>query len=239
MGEQIVVLQILSGLELGGAESRVMDLCRQMKDTEVQYAFLLHDKGPDFYEEEAKKLGCPVYRVPRFRLYNYAAYKRVLKQFFSEHPEINIVQGHMTSTAAIYLPIAKKCGVQATIAHARSAGVDPGLKGKLTKLLRRNLAKKTDYMWACSTEAAKAVYGEELYQNGKVKVLPNAIDVEKYVPSEHRKETGRKLREKYHLKDRLVIGHVGSFRYAKNHEFLLEVFAEIRKQQENAVLLLV
>lgn len=239
MGERIVVLQVLSGLELGGAESRVMDLCRQMKDTEVQYAFLLHDKGPDFYEEEAKMLGCPVYRVPRFRLYNYAAYKRALKQFFSDHPEINIVQGHMTSTAAIYLPIAKKCGVQATIAHARSAGVDPGLKGKVTKLLRRNLAKKTDYMWACSTEAAKAVYGEELYQNGKVKVLPNAIDVEKYVPSEHRKETGRKLREKYHLKDRLVIGHVGSFRYAKNHEFLLQVFAEIRKQQENAVLLLV
>ena len=239
LGEKIVVLQVLSCLELGGAESRVMDLCRQMHHSDIQYAFLLHDKGPDYYEEEAKRLDCPIYRVPRFRFLNYFSYKKALKTFFKEHPEINIVQGHMTSTASIYLPIAKKCGVKATISHVRSAGVDPGMKGKLTNLLRKNLDHKTDYMWACSIEAAKAVYGEQHLNNHEVRVIPNAIDVDKYVPSESLKEAGRKIREKYGMEGKLVIGHVGRFHYAKNHEFLLNVFAEIVKQREDAVLLLV
>ena len=54
------------------------------------------------------------------------------------------VHGHMTSTASIYLPIAKAAGVPLTIAHARSAGVDPGLKGAMTRFLRKNLGKKAD-----------------------------------------------------------------------------------------------
>ena len=41
--------------------------------------------------------------------------------------------------------IAKKAGVRTTIAHARSAGVDPGLKGMMTRFLRRDLYKKCDY----------------------------------------------------------------------------------------------
>ncbi len=239
MEKKTVVLQVLSCLELGGAESRVMELCRQMKDTEVQYDFLLHDTGPDHYEEEAMRLGCRIYRVPRFRFLNYFSYKKALQRFFKEHPEIDIVQGHMTSTAAIYLPIAKKCGVKATIAHVRSAGVDPGIKGKLTKWLRRNLDKKTDYMWACSTEAAKAVYGEEHFGTGGVRIIPNAIDVERYVPTEALKEAGREIRRKYHIEGKFVVGHVGRFHYAKNHEFLLKVFAEILKEQKDAALLLV
>lgn len=67
----------------------------------------------------------------------------------------------MTSTASIYLPIAKKSGVPLTIAHARSAGVDPGLKGKLTRFLRRNLGKKADMCLTCSQLAGEAVFGKK------------------------------------------------------------------------------
>lgn len=239
MEKKIVVLQVLSCLELGGAESRVMDLCRYMKDSGIQYDFLLHDVGPDHYEEEAKQLGCRIYRVPRFRFLNYFSYCRAVRHFFKQHSEIDIVQGHMTSTAAIYLPIAKQCGVKATIAHVRSAGVDPGIKGRLTKWLRRHLDQKADYLWACSTEAAKAVYGEEHVNAGEVRILPNAIEVDRYVPAEVLKEAGREIRKKHHLEDKFVIGHVGRFHYAKNHEFLLKVFSEILKQRKDAALLLV
>ena len=158
---KITVLQVLGGLNVGGAESRIMDILRHIDRDRVQYAFLLHSEGPDFYEEEAKSLGCPVYRVPRFKLYNMLSYKKAMKRFFLEHPEIDIVQGHITSSAAIYLPIAKKCGIKVTIAHTRSAGVDKDLRGFLTLMLTKHLDRKCDYMWACSTEAAIAVYGKE------------------------------------------------------------------------------
>src|SRR5699024_2214982 len=37
----------------------------------------------------------------------------------------------------------------------------------------------------------------------------------------------------------LVIGHVGRFNFSKNHDFLIDIFYEIQRINENSVLLLV
>lgn len=235
---KIVVLQVLGGLNLGGAESRVMDLTRRLGDTDIEYAFLLHTKGGDFYEKEAKSLACDIYRLPRFKFFNIFSYKKAVDEFFRQHPEIDIVQGHMTSTASIYLPIARKYN-KITIAHARSAGVDKGIKGVLTNMLRRHLPRKTDYMWSCSTEAAISVYGQANYDAGRVYVLPNAIDTERFKSSSCDRDVINGYKTKYGLNDAFVVGHVGSFRYAKNHDFLLDIFSEFIKLKPNAKLLLV
>ena len=229
------VLQILGTTNLGGAESRIMDLYRHMNREEIQFDFLVHSGKKGFFDEEIKRLGGKIYYLPSFRVYNYFSYKKACRLFFAEHPDYAAVHGHMTSTASIYLPEAKKAGIPLTIAHARSAGVDKGIKGTLTKLLRKNLYKKCDKMLACSDLAAKAVFGEKSYRENKVTILPNAIDTREYMPSE---QIRNQIRREYQIEDKFVIGHVGRFHYAKNHEFLVEIFAEILKQRENAVLML-
>lgn len=235
---KIVVLQALGGLTCGGAESRVMDITRRLDNTNIEYDFLLHDKGPDFYEEEASSLGARIYRVPAFRIVNYFSYVKALNKLFHEHKEIDIVQGHITSSAAIYLPIAKKHGVKVTIAHGRSAGVDKGIKGILTRVLRKNLYKKCDLMWACSPEAGESVYGKARQDAGAVRVIPNAIDVDKFATG-YDEERIKALQQEYKLDNKFVVGHVGSFRYAKNHEFLIDIFAKLIEKKSDAVLLLV
>ncbi len=235
MPKPIRILHVLGGLSIGGAESRVMDLYRNINREEVQFDFLIHKKSEQHFEKEVEKLGGKVYRVPRFKVYNWFSYKKALKQFFSNHGEFRAVHGHMTSTAALYLPIAKKSGIPITIAHARSAGVDSGIKGMVTKLLRKNLWKKTDYCLSCSGEAGVAVFGGKAVNTGRVEVIPNAICADKYVFD---MEKRKKIREELVLTDKWVIGHVGSFREAKNHPFILEIFKEIVKR-EDAVLLLV
>ena len=122
-----------------------------------------------------------------------------------------------------------------TIAHARSAGVDKGAKGALTRLLRRPLPRKCDRMFACSGLAGEAVFGEKNVAAGKVQIIPNAIDVRPFC---YREETRSEMRRALSLEGKFVVGHVGRFHYAKNHEYLLEVFAEIAGRQDNAVLLL-
>lgn len=244
---KVVVLQVLGGLNMGGAESRIMDITRNLGETQISYDFLLHNNNTDndYYEKEAKELGCKIYRVPRFKFYNIFSYKKAMKDFFSKHPEIDIVQGHITSSASIYLPIAKKCGVKATIAHARSAGVDKGIKGILTRILRKNLYKKTDYMWTCSREAAISVFGKN--NANKSIFIPNAINVNKFILADkHSELNGEPLEkrknaivEEYDLNDKFVVGHIGRFHYAKNHEFLVDIFCDIKKKKDNAVLLLV
>ena len=231
MGEAVRVLHVLGNTNLGGAESRIMDLYRHTDRNRVQFDFLVHSGEEGFYEKEIRELGGRIFRVPRFRIYNYFSYRKALKEFFQEHHEFALVQGHMTSTAAIYLPIAKKAGVKKTAAHARSAGVDKGLKGTMTRFLRRNLADKADYLFTCSELAGISVYGEKAVREGKTIFIPNAIDCAGFTFDPKKR---KKMREELGLTDALIIGHVGRFHYAKNHEYLLRVFAELCRMSAGA-----
>lgn len=224
MGEAVRVLHVLGNTNLGGAESRIMDLYRHTDRNRVQFDFLVHSGEEGFYEKEIRELGGRIFRVPRFRIYNYFSYRKALKEFFQEHHEFALIQGHMTSTAAIYLPIAKKAGVKKTAAHARSAGVDKGLKGTMTRFLRRNLADKADYLFTCSELAGISVYGEKAVQEGKTIFIPNAIDCAGFTFDPKKR---KKMREELGLADAIIIGHVGRFHYAKNHEYLIRVFAKL------------
>ena len=231
MGEAVRVLHVLGNTNLGGAESRIMDLYRHTDRNRVQFDFLVHSGEEGFYEKEIRELGGRIFRVPRFRIYNYFSYRKALKEFFQKHHEFALVQGHMTSTAAIYLPIAKKAGVKKTAAHARSAGVDKGLKGTMTRFLRRNLADKADYLFTCSELAGISVYGEKAVREGKTIFIPNAIDCAGFTFDPEKR---KKMREELGLTDALIIGHVGRFHYAKNHEYLLRVFAELCRMSAGA-----
>lgn len=231
MGEAVRVLHVLGNTNLGGAESRIMDLYRHTDRNRVQFDFLVHSGEEGFYEKEIRELGGRIFRVPRFRIYNYFSYRKALKEFFQEHHEFALVQGHMTSTAAIYLPVAKKAGVKKTAAHARSAGVDKGLKGIMTRFLRRNLADKADYLFTCSELAGISVYGEKAVREGKTIFIPNAIDCAGFTFDPEKR---KKMREELGLTDALIIGHVGRFHYAKNHEYLLRVFAELCRMSAGA-----
>ena len=224
MGKTIRVLQVLGGTNLGGAESRVMDLYRNMDRDRIQFDFAVHGQQQGYFDEEIRKLGGRIYRLPRFVGVNWTAYRKAWRDFFASHPGYACVHGHMTSTASIYLPEAKRAGVPLTIAHARSAGVDAGPKGWLTRQLRRSLWKRADVCLAASKEAGLAVFGPKAAAAGKVIVAPNAIRAEVY---DYDPKVREQLRRKLGLSDAFAAGHVGRFHPCKNHPFLMEVFAEI------------
>ena len=241
----IRVLHVFGTVALGGAESRIMDLYKHIDRTQVQFDFLVHcDPGktgkrcptseelmkvrtPDYFDSLIKELGGHIYCLPRFKGTNFIEYKIAAERFFASHEGIwTVVQGHMTSTASIYIPIAKKSGIRTTITHVRSGGTDPGIKGVATNLLRKGLRKEgaVDYLFSCTKAAAISVYGQELVDAKKVYIIPNAIDAGKF---KYNEDTRIKLRRELGLENSIVIGHVGRFHYAKNHEFLIKVFAEL------------
>ena len=222
MAAPIRILHVLGNTQLGGAESRIMDLYRHLDRNRVQFDFLVHTSREGYFDREIHELGGRIYRVPRFRMYNYFSYKKAIKAFFAAHHEYQAVQGHITSTASVYLPLAKKAGIPITIAHARSAGVDKGIKGILTRWMRRNLSNKADYLFTCSELAGISVFGEKAVREGKTIFIPNAIDCNKFSYDE---EVRREMRAELGLSEKYVIGHVGRFHYSKNHEYLLRVFA--------------
>lgn len=234
--EILHVLHVFGKLNRGGAESRVMDLYRNMDCTKVQFDFMQHTTRVCDFQPEIEQLGGKVYHVPPFRFWNYFFYCKAWKEFIKKHPEIRIVHGHMTSTASIYLPIAHKKGVF-TIAHSRNAGVDKGIKGKLTKFLRRNLKEKCDRCFACSKLAGEAVFGKEAMEQGNVTIIPNAIDAARFTFDP---EVRKQKREELHIQPQeFLIGEVGRFDPQKNQKYAVEILAECRKKNFSAKLILI
>jgi len=259
----IRVLHVLGGLNLGGAESRIMDLYRHMDREQVQFDFLVHMDANEYaraikdgiapeeyrteqhYDSEILELGGRIYALPRFKVYNIGAYRRAIRRFFTEHQDYSVVQGHMTSTASIYLPIAKavsmihrdespsdgiiddeaisRLNIITTVAHTRNAGVDSGIKGYITKLLRKSLPHKADFLFACSHLA-----GDETFGGAKYTYIPNTIDTGRFVFNRSDRD---EIRDLYDIpEDALVIGNVARFSPQKNQTYLIKAYSDLLKR---------
>ena len=90
-------------------------------------------------------------------------------------------------------------------------------------------------MCACSRLAGAWLYGPQISRED-IKILPNAIEVEKY----HYMPLMRKeMRNKLGIEDKIVIGNGGRYCYPKNQEFLLRVFAKAVRQNKKLFLILI
>ena len=97
-----------------------------------------------------------------------------------------------------------------------------------------DLSLATDFC-ACSNAAADWLFGDKIPRS-KIKILKNAIHVDKYLFNRQIRADTRKA---LGLDDQFVVGHIGRFSYQKNHEFLVDIFHEVCKAIPKAVLLLV
>ena len=93
----------------------------------------------------------------------------------------------------------------------------------------------TDY-FACSEKAGRWMFGNRAFEKGEVFIMKNAINFELFKQPESETMV---IKQKYNLKNKFIVGHVGRFTFAKNHDFLLDIFKEIKQIINDAVLFLV
>ena len=236
MSEPIRVLHVIGIMNRGGAETMIMNLYRHIDRSKVQFDFVENNNEPAVFDEEILSLGGRIYRCPHYNGKNHFTYVKWWHDFFKAHPEeYPVVHGHLGSTAAIYLSIAKKYGSY-TIAHSHNSGTDRGIKTLLYKAMSYNTRNVADYFFACSTPAGLDRFGNEVVNSSRYSLLNNAIDVGSFSYSANMQE---EMRYQLNLADKLAIGHVGRFNPQKNHSFLLDIFSALLKKEPNAVLLLV
>lgn len=231
----IRVLQVLHGMDCGGAENMIMNLYRRIDRTQVQFDFLVHTEKKCYFDDEIKGLGGNIYHVPYYNIKNHFSYKKALNVFFSNHPEIKIVHGHLGSCAHIYLSVAKKYGCYA-IAHSHNTKpVNVSLKNILYRLFTFKTRRVADFFFGCSQAAAEYRFGKKIAHSEKCSVLKNAIEIEKFAYSEKNRQ---EIRNEFDIGNQLVIGHVGRFNTQKNHTFLIDIFAKIYEKNSDAILML-
>ena len=232
----IRVLQMIGSLNIGGSQAMIMNLYRNIDRDQIQFDFILDHPDQLYFAEEVKSLGGKIYNLPEFKGTNLSSVRRAWNTFFCEHPEYKILHSHVRSYASVYLPIARKHGVT-TIIHSHSTSNGNGVSSLIKAIMQYPLRYQADYYFGCSKEAGEWLFGKKIINSSKYYMLKNAIDLRKYRPDEVvRKSYREKIGANGSAK---VFIHVGRFHEAKNHQFLLDVFAEYLKRKGNDLLVLV
>lgn len=234
--QPIRILHVLGRLDYGGIESMLMNIYRNIDREKIQFDFVIHTTEECDYSNEIITLGGVIHHAPRFNGINIINYIKFWHFFFKENARYRVVHGHMRSTASIYLFVAK-IYKRVTISHSHSTGSRGNfIEKKAKRILQFPIKLFSDYLFACSKDAAKWLYGNKVANEGSYKLLKNSIDLEKY---ERQNEEKGQIKTKLKINHNFVIGHVGSFTEPKNHNFIIEIFSEYTKINKNALLVLV
>lgn len=232
--EQIRIAHIVGKWLGGGVEAVIMNYYRHIDRDKVQFDLICDNDSTNIPYEEIEKLGGKVILIPPYqKVFKYIKeLKRVLKE-----GQYKIVHSHINTLSVFPLYAAKKAGVPVRIAHSHSTTNKKEWKKNLMKLALRPFAKTfaTNY-FACSELAGRWLFRDKTFDEGKVYVLNNAIDLDKFTYDEKiRKDKRKELKIK---DDTIVIGHIGRFVEQKNHRGLIDIFNEIHKLNKNTILVL-
>lgn len=230
----IRVLHVIGAMDRAGAETMIMNYYRAIDRNEIQFDFLVHTDRHCDYDDEIESLGGNIYHIPRFNGLNHFSYKKACHEFFEAHPEIDIVHGHIGIGAPIYLSAANAAH-KFTIAHAHSENFYTGINKIVFSIATHPTRKIAQTFFACSPQACIDTFGQDVLKKNICKIVNNGVDTENLKNRARKRES---YRNKLGLVDRPVFGHVARFIPVKNHEFLIEVFAEIVRLSPNAQLLL-
>lgn len=231
------LLCIVGGMNAGGAETFLMKIYRTIDREKYQmdFAVAINEKG--FYDDEILDYGGRIFHIsPKSAglIKNYKEIKEIVKT--NDYQSVLRVSQHALS--ALELRAARKggakiCGFRSSNSNTTTGSRKSRILHKLCMFMPRMYA---NVRIAPSTEAAEYMFGRGCIQKNRAQIVHNGVDLSVY---RFREEDRNRIRGEFSLNDSLVIGHVGRFNQQKNHGFLIKVFSEIKKRNENAKLLLV
>ncbi len=233
--EPLVVAQIMGKWVGGGVEAVIMNYYRHIDRSKIQFDFICDEDSTNIPHDEIEKLGGKVILCPPYQ--KLPKYLKFLENLFREK-KYRIVHSNINTLSVFPLYAAKKAGVPVRIAHSHSTSNPREWKKNLMKNALRPFSKvwATDY-FACTKHAGEYQFGKKAVEQGKVKIITNAIDIEKF---KFDPEARKRLRKEFGFKDDdYVIGNFGRMVPAKNQLFLINAFYELKKTTTNAKLLLI
>lgn len=228
------IAYVIGKMWAGGVEAVVFNYYRAIDHNKFQFDFYYDTDSTIEPPQDIVDMGARFIKLPPYQqLPKYI--KELRKCLRSEH--YAIVHAHLNTLSVFPLYAAWREHVPVRIAHNHSVPAGNEIKRNIAKHVLRCFSKLFSTVYfACSEKAGRWMFGDRAFDDGKVFVVKNAVDFEKFMISEDDIEQKKKL---LGINNRFVVGHIGRFTYAKNHQFLLDIFKEIHRIKPEAVLLLV
>ena len=227
----------MSSMNAGGAETFLMKQYRLIDREKYQLDFCVNVQERGFYDDEIEALGGKIYRIaPKSQ--NFKKSLKDLENIVKENGYENVLVSSVNPGTALELLAAKRGGAKRLIYRSSNSSVDGGFKQKLLHHTVGRLAHTVPTVKiAPSVLAAEYCFGKGCVANGKANILNNGIDTSFYRYSDEKRQNTRA--ELGLSDDEFAVIHIGRFAKAKNHSFLLEIFAEIIKRNLKAKLFLI
>lgn len=206
---------------------------------EYQFAFLTKAAGDLRRTREYSRYHFPIYCLHNTERENKEALEKEVRTILMDG--FDILHLHTSSWRGFLIEeIAMDMGIGKVIVHSHSAGIDEMSSSERQKRIQAHEQYKERFsmkfatdVCACSWKAADWLFGSQI-DRGKIKILPNAIEADKYAFNKIKRE---KMRIELGIEDKIVIGCVGRYCYQKNQEFLMEAFEKACRRNRNLFLL--
>jgi O-antigen/teichoic acid export membrane protein/glycosyltransferase involved in cell wall biosynthesis len=241
----IRVLHVLGAMNRGGVEAWLISVLRNIDHDRFQMDFLVHTTEPAAYDEEIRALGSEIF--PCMHPQKPLLYARNFRKIMDEHGPYDVVHSHVHHYSGWVLMHAARAGVPVRLAHSHNGARNSHLD-KPSDLVRRAYMSATEWLvrryathgLASSVPAAEALFGQNWKDDPRFEVQHNTSDVSPFNVGQGDEATRKSLRAELGLPDdAFVMGHVGRFFPPKNHDFLIDVAAEVFKRAPDARLLMV
>lgn len=233
------ILHIAFTMHARGTETWLMNVLRKIDKKRFKLDFLTIDDETGVYDQEIKDLGGNLYSCPN--PVNKIAFLRGFRKVLEEKGPFDIVHAHPYTLSGLILMQAARAGVPVRIVHShtdrRKAMRDKSLfRIGYIYMMKKLISYAATYGLAASKDAAISLFGKKWINDNRFNVMYCGIDLDNF----------KKLKSKKIIRKELgipnnsyVLGHVGSFNFEKNHDFLIRIFAKIARSNLNLHLLLV
>lgn len=225
---KIRVLQITGTMNMGGQETFIMNLFRNIDRDKFEFDFAIHDKETNYYEKEIRELGGNIIRLTPISKSPFRHYLELSKVLKSNH--YHVVHRHGNSGIILVDIITSYFGkIPVRIAHSHSTFC----KNKpLTLIAKPLFGIFATNRLACGEKAGKALFNKKSF-----KIVNNGINIKKFYFS---KNKGQNLRKKYGIKnDCTVLMTIGRLEKEKNQSFLIDVFENYHEINPNSKLIII
>lgn len=229
-------------LGTGGITNLVLNIFEHMDRESIHFDYLTYRNRNEFAEKKALELGGKKYvadnehvkiKFMKFWVKFIRCYK-VFKVSQSDVFHINASTPYDTLVGIA----AKMAGVKKVVVHSHNAS---NSRRTLVKDIINDIGKKimplyTDAYFTCSTEAAKYLFPDKIFKTKNYHYIKNGIDANKF---KYNDSLRADIRTRNNWNDKFVVCNVGRFTKQKNQAFLIDVFNELSKMRDDAVLLLI
>ncbi len=225
--KEIKILQVIGGLNRGGAETMLMNLYRKIDRQKYKFDFLVYvtdDKKAD-YEDEILQNGDQIIKLDRNRVKNPILFYHDLNHVM-KNSGYTCVHAHTLFNSGIVMYASYHNHIPVRITHSHSSGNmkrDTLINRTYFKFAKYLITKYSTNYIACDLKSGEYLFGEGF----RGPILHNGIDLNRFCYEENVEEN------KYqYLRDEniLKLAVIGSFYEVKNHIFLLPIAEKLKEK---------